>query len=65
MRNAWEAAVAEGAAATHFASFDQLRTALATPQDLFDLSAGALLVKGSRSAGMDRVVTILLDGKIN
>ncbi len=63
MRHACDAASAAGLAGRHFASFDALRDALRDEPVLIDLSAGALLVKGSRSAGMDRVVTILVDGK--
>jgi UDP-N-acetylmuramoyl-tripeptide--D-alanyl-D-alanine ligase len=49
---------AAGPAARHFASFESLRQALQTDAP----AAGAILVKGSRAARMERVVAALREG---
>jgi UDP-N-acetylmuramoyl-tripeptide--D-alanyl-D-alanine ligase len=50
---------AAGPAARHFASFEALQQALQTDPP----AAGAILVKGSRAARMERVVAVLRESR--
>lgn len=59
MRHAAVAAAAKGCEARHYPAFEDLVSEL----ESLDRQTGVVLVKGSRSAGMDRAVKALLDGE--